>query len=173
MTSPADENGGLPDIRVGDRERDQAIEELREHYALGRLDQSEFEQRLEAAVAARTAPELRQLVADLPTGAQPVDWRPGRAVDRADRDPQLSSGPDAWQRRRPRASRHWHAHGRWAHGGGRPYPRHPYRRGPGLLPLLPIVGVALLFGGWAVLVVLPVMICGLLFSVIRNTAWLR
>lgn len=53
-------------VRIGDRERDQATECLREHMATGRLDQAEFEQRIEAALSARYADDLRPLFIDLP-----------------------------------------------------------------------------------------------------------
>lgn len=53
-------------LRIGDRERDQATECLREHMASGRLDQAEFEQRIEAALNARYADDLRTLFVDLP-----------------------------------------------------------------------------------------------------------
>lgn len=53
-------------VRIGDRERDQATECLREHMAAGRLDPAEFEQRIEAALSARYADDLRPLFIDLP-----------------------------------------------------------------------------------------------------------
>ena len=56
----------VPAPRIGDSERDQATEYLREHLAQGRLDQIEFDERLTAALVARTQPELDQLFADLP-----------------------------------------------------------------------------------------------------------
>ncbi len=39
---------------------------IREHYAAGRLDSAEFEERVQAAYGARTQSELRALSADLP-----------------------------------------------------------------------------------------------------------
>ncbi|QGN34048.1 DUF1707 domain-containing protein [Microlunatus sp. Gsoil 973] len=53
-------------VRIGDRERDQATECLREHMAAGRLDATEFDQRIEAALTARYAEELQPLFVDLP-----------------------------------------------------------------------------------------------------------
>lgn len=52
--------------RIGDVERDQAVEHLREHLALGRIDQTEFDQRLDVALTARFADDLTPLFADLP-----------------------------------------------------------------------------------------------------------
>lgn len=69
--------GGDQDIRIGDVERDQAVAQLREQYALGRLETAEFEQRLEASFAAKTVSDLRALVVDLPSSTEVVDWRLG------------------------------------------------------------------------------------------------
>jgi Domain of unknown function (DUF1707) len=54
------------DLRVGDREREETADALREHAAAGRLDPDELEQRLEAAYSARTGAELARLTEDLP-----------------------------------------------------------------------------------------------------------
>ena len=55
-----------PHLRVSDQEREQAASAIREHYAAGRLDSAEFEERVQAAYGARTQSELRALSADLP-----------------------------------------------------------------------------------------------------------
>lgn len=55
-----------PAIRASDRERDAATQRLQEAFAEGRLDDSEFDQRMRTALSARTRPELDQLLADLP-----------------------------------------------------------------------------------------------------------
>lgn len=52
--------------RIGDAERDRAVELLRDHMAVGRLDQAEFDDRLGAALSARTASDLDPLFSDLP-----------------------------------------------------------------------------------------------------------
>ena len=52
--------------RIGDVERDRAAEYLREHMSVGRLTQDEFDERLTAALQARTAADLEPLFADLP-----------------------------------------------------------------------------------------------------------
>jgi hypothetical protein len=54
------------DLRISDADRERAATVLREHYAAGRLDSSEFEERLEAVYAARTEGEIASLRADLP-----------------------------------------------------------------------------------------------------------
>ena len=53
-------------VRIGDRERDHATDCLREHMAAGRLDPAEFDHRIEIALTARYAEDLRPLFADLP-----------------------------------------------------------------------------------------------------------
>lgn len=52
--------------RIGDAERDRAAEYLREHLAVGRLDQDEFDDRLNTALTARTSDQLDPLFHDLP-----------------------------------------------------------------------------------------------------------
>lgn len=53
-------------LRIGDAERDRAIDMLREHYAAGRLTKLEHEERTELALRARTGADLDALFADLP-----------------------------------------------------------------------------------------------------------
>lgn len=52
--------------RIGDAERDRANELLREHLVQGRLDQTEFDERMTRALSARTQGELDSLFTDLP-----------------------------------------------------------------------------------------------------------
>jgi TM2 domain-containing membrane protein YozV len=62
-------------IRIGTAEREQAVKALGEHFAQGRLEPAEFEERMTAAYAARTASELDRLFDDLPgapTGHPPA-----------------------------------------------------------------------------------------------------
>jgi hypothetical protein len=53
-------------MRVGDSERESVAAELREHYAQGRLTLEDFQQRLDAALAAKTRGDLDRLISDLP-----------------------------------------------------------------------------------------------------------
>ena len=53
-------------VLVGDSERDGAANELRRHYSEGRLTVDELALRLEAALRARTRPQLRSVLNDLP-----------------------------------------------------------------------------------------------------------
>lgn len=52
--------------RLSDDERDNAVSALREHFEAGRLDQSEFTERMERALAARFPNEFAPLFEDLP-----------------------------------------------------------------------------------------------------------
>jgi hypothetical protein len=60
------------DWRVGDAEREAVAEQLREHYAAGRLTIDEFRARLDAAYSATTAAGLSRVTADLPAGHIPI-----------------------------------------------------------------------------------------------------
>ncbi|HWF81324.1 MAG TPA: DUF1707 domain-containing protein [Streptosporangiaceae bacterium] len=53
-------------VRIGDAEREKVATSLREHYARGRLTLDEFQQRLDAAFAAKTDTDLAKITADLP-----------------------------------------------------------------------------------------------------------
>jgi Domain of unknown function (DUF1707) len=53
-------------LRVSDEDRDRAASEIREHYALGRLDADELSERLDRVYLARTRGELDALRTDLP-----------------------------------------------------------------------------------------------------------
>jgi TM2 domain-containing membrane protein YozV len=68
-----------PSIRIGNAEREAAVRELGEHYAAGRLDAAEYEERTTAAYAARTADDLVPLFDDLPR-EQPTVAIPQRAT---------------------------------------------------------------------------------------------
>lgn len=54
-----------PEMRLSDADRDRAIARLGEHYAVGRLDKDEFDERSDAVWTARTAADLEPLFADL------------------------------------------------------------------------------------------------------------
>jgi Domain of unknown function (DUF1707) len=53
-------------LRVGDGERDHALDALGKHYAAGRLSAEELEDRISAALRARTRSDLSVLFRDLP-----------------------------------------------------------------------------------------------------------
>ncbi len=55
-----------PDLRAADADRDRIADRLRRSHAEGRLDLTEFQQRLERCFEAKTVGELGELVRDLP-----------------------------------------------------------------------------------------------------------
>lgn len=65
-----------PDMRVSDAERAQMAELLSKHFAEGRLDQSEFDERMQQAMAAKRRRDLSGLLADLPPLPAPASSTP-------------------------------------------------------------------------------------------------
>jgi hypothetical protein len=69
-------------MRVSDADREQVAERLREHFAAGRLTSEELDERVAAALNAKTVGDLRAIMADLPepapvgpqAGQQTPDW---------------------------------------------------------------------------------------------------
>jgi len=55
-----------PNLRASDADRDATADRLRQHHTDGRLDQDEFQERLEKCFAAKTVGELAELTRDLP-----------------------------------------------------------------------------------------------------------
>jgi len=68
-------------LRVSDAERDAVTEELAQHLQDGRLDATEFDERVSQAMTARTRGDLDRLLADLPRQVpeqpSPARRRPG------------------------------------------------------------------------------------------------
>lgn len=69
------------EMRVGDADREAAAAELREHFASGRLNQDELNERLDQAFAAKTRGDLHALMIDLPSSA--AGWAAGAAASSA------------------------------------------------------------------------------------------
>jgi hypothetical protein len=135
-------------LRVGDAERDEVASALHEHFAQGRLARDELDERLSAALSARTVGDLRQVTRDLPaTTSVTAALSPG-----ADADP---VGHPRWARPPwEMGAAHW--------GPGAPWWPHPAalgwgpRRGrPFGLFFIPAFMIAALVivtsgGGWAI-----------------------
>jgi hypothetical protein len=81
-------------IRASDADRERATARLREHFAAGRLTSEELDERITAALTAKTYGELRQLMADLP--------EPAPAAPRATQRPYPAAPPWMARRRGPR-----------------------------------------------------------------------
>lgn len=78
-------------MRVSDADREAVTARLRDHYAEGRLTQDELDERVSAALSAKTVGDLRPLTTDLP-GPVPV---PPRTAPRPSWD-----GPPPWRHHR-------------------------------------------------------------------------
>jgi hypothetical protein len=78
VTAPGDFGAGAgAPVRASDAEREQALAELRNGYAEGRLTHETFVHRVDQALRARLSSELRTVVADLPKA-----WHLGVAIRR-------------------------------------------------------------------------------------------
>jgi hypothetical protein len=70
-------------LRISNADRDEALDRLADHYAAGRLDKDEFDERSDAVWTARTGADLAPIFADLQLRAarsprDVVRSRPGR-----------------------------------------------------------------------------------------------
>jgi len=72
---------GNPELRISDADREAAIARLSEHYAAGRLDKDEFDERSDAVWSAKIGADLAPIFADLepvnPAGRERGPQRPG------------------------------------------------------------------------------------------------
>ncbi|HEY5787593.1 MAG TPA: DUF1707 domain-containing protein [Microlunatus sp.] len=75
-------------IRIGDAERDKAVSDLGDHFAAGRLNREEFDDRADQAMQARFSTELAPLFADLPETVPAAPAAPSGAV--------RAGGPPPW-----------------------------------------------------------------------------
>jgi Domain of unknown function (DUF1707) len=71
---------GDADLRVSEAERQAAADELKAHFAAGRINMDEFDERLQAALSARTNRDLADGFKDLPReGSSAVEGQMHRA----------------------------------------------------------------------------------------------
>lgn len=66
-------------MRVSDADREHVAERLRDHFAAGRLTSAELDERLAAALSAKTVQDLSDVMADLPEPA-PVGPSAGQGI---------------------------------------------------------------------------------------------
>ncbi len=86
-----------PRTRIADSDRERAMADLAGHYADGRLDHEEYDERLDAIWTARTRADLAVLFSDLPrpqvqyppTAARPTARAAARPLGRSRRFPLL------------------------------------------------------------------------------------
>ena len=67
-------------MRVSDAERQAVTDRLAEHFASGRLDQAEFDERSTRAMNAKTRADLNGLFDDLPESGMPGMGQPGMGL---------------------------------------------------------------------------------------------
>lgn len=77
LSNPDRYQGRDRSLRVGDTDREQVAEILRDQHVAGRIDTEELQERLDQCYAAKTYGELDAVVADLPVHADPR--RPSRS----------------------------------------------------------------------------------------------
>jgi hypothetical protein len=116
-------------IRVSDADRERVTARLRDHYAEGRLSAEEMEERITAALNAKTVGDLRQVMADLPDPEPAGAGGPGGRLGAGAPMAAGWAGP-GW------AGPGWGAPGRRGRGPVM------VRRGPRLLPLALVLLVA-------------------------------
>lgn len=87
-----------PDKRIGDAERDAAVESLRDHHVAGRLTPEEFTERMEAALRARTRADLDPLFVDLPETPAAAPQPQGGAMERAPQNRQAARTDSGYHR---------------------------------------------------------------------------
>jgi len=76
-------------MRVSDAERQSVADRLAEHFSSGRLDQSEFDERVGRAMSAKTRADLNGLFDDLPETGAPAATDPTGQPSRRRRHPIL------------------------------------------------------------------------------------
>jgi hypothetical protein len=67
-----------PDLRISDADRSEVADRLSKHYGDGRLDEAEFNERLDKAMKAKTQADLSGLFHDLPEVDAPAEVAPRR-----------------------------------------------------------------------------------------------
>jgi Domain of unknown function (DUF1707) len=78
------------DLRVSDAERAEVADRLSKHYSDGRLDQAEFDERVDRAMRAKTQSDLSGLFDDLPG---PEESEPARAPEATNLAPRRDRRP--------------------------------------------------------------------------------
>lgn len=159
------------DLRVGDAERDAVASALHEHFAQGRLDREELDERLAAALSAKTVGNLREVTRDLPGGQDTLArvFSPAAGTGLPDRDHPQWGGP---YRHGPWGGPPWAWHPgarRMAHQG-----RHPRFGPPAGVFLIALFAIAAVTRGWFLFPLFAVVWFSMAFAGIRHARrWRR
>ncbi|MCO5970584.1 DUF1707 SHOCT-like domain-containing protein [Actinoallomurus soli] len=171
------------ELRIGDAERDAVASALHEHFAQGRLDREELDERLSAALAAKTVGDLRQVTRDLPGSPDPDPVAPVAEAGRATRSRRQWGGPH-WGDPRwdglPWGGPRWNGPlGAERYRDGPPWAGHPaagrmaYRGHPRFAPragvfLVAFLAVVALTRGWFLVPMFAFIWCAMAFTWIRH-----
>jgi Domain of unknown function (DUF1707) len=90
-----------PGLRVSDADRETVVTELGRHFQDGRLDHGEFDERIGAALSAKTEGDLAGLLADLPRPDFPNTGQLGLRPPAGPADSARSAGPAGRRYGRP------------------------------------------------------------------------
>ena len=133
------------EMRVSDAEREAAAAELREHFASGRLDQEELDQRLNSVFAAKTRGDLNAVFTDLPSSGHGWAGASSAAGGRAFGPGTPGAGPWTRPGGADDGAAGWQTRGGdWRSAAGRGAGRFVFASV--LVPLLLIVGILGIFG---------------------------
>lgn len=158
-------SSGREALRVGDAERDTVALALHEHFAAGRLDRAELDERLDEALTARTVGDLRAVVRDLPEPnglpaperePVPASFGSGPFGGRGPRGPGGRGPAPLWVPGRPPM---------WV-GAGHPA-WHGHHRRRAIFPVLAVVFVAVALSAGAGTAVLAVFHVAVVLWIVR------
>src|SRR5207302_8368125 len=82
MRGPPYHFSAVESYRASDEEREGAAQQLRDHFAAGRLTQEELDERVQAAYKARTDRELSDVLADMPRLPMTPEQRKAELAER-------------------------------------------------------------------------------------------
>ncbi|TDD85149.1 DUF1707 SHOCT-like domain-containing protein [Actinomadura rubrisoli] len=131
------------DLRIGDAERDAVMVALHDHFAAGRLDRGELDERLETALTAKTRGDLRGIVHDLPGPTGIAEPEPPEALDQGPWGPGPWGPGAALMFGGPGRPGRWHHHRHPAYWHGHPAHRRGHRHGPRFAVFPAMLGVFL------------------------------
>lgn len=151
---------GSEDLRVGDAEREAAIQALGEHFSAGRLTVDEYGERSARVTTAKTAGEVHEQFADLPAPHPALTGQPAPPAPPQPAAPVRQSAWDAVRDREDKAEVERHEE------------RPPVQRAArALVALSGVLGIVLLFTAHTWLFLLLPMVLSMVFGTIWGKGW--